>query len=111
MKTIEGQKLFAQIRYINEVHILGHKYILQNILLCKPDPESHRLFGKNYKKTFKTVPLQQPYLMPLDVQLESTSATRKLRDFGVYRQVYLFGHSWFSLLIRYKVITCLDPLF
>ena len=58
---------------------------IQNISLCQPDPESHRLFGKNYKKTFKTVPLQGPYLMPLDVQLESTSATRKLRDFGVYR--------------------------
>ena len=43
------------------------------------------MFGKNYKQTFKTVPLQGPYLMPLDVQLENTSATRKLRDFGVYR--------------------------
>ena len=59
--------------------------MLQNISLCKPDPESHRLFGKKYKKPIKTVPLQGPYHMSLDVQVESTSATRKLRDFGVYR--------------------------
>jgi hypothetical protein len=67
-------------------YLLFHK-LIKNISLCQPDPESNRLFGKNYKQqqAFKTVPLQQPYLMPLDVQLENTSATRKLRDFGVYR--------------------------
>ena len=42
------------------------------------------------KKTqpFQTVPLERPYLMPLEVKHETNSATRKLRDFGVYRAAH-----------------------
>ena len=54
--------------------------------MFNPDPESNRLFGKMKKQqSFKTVPLERPYHMPLDVKIESNSATRKLHDFGVYR--------------------------